>query len=301
MSMTEDQHTRQDPTQQYPQPEYPEKDQRDQHPGFEEEMRPEPDYGYDTYRGLGRLEGQTAVITGGDSGIGRAVALAFAREGADVLISYLSEEEPDAQETAQVVEEAGKKAIKVPGDISEEAQCQAVVQRAVDEFGKIDVLVNNAAHQMTVDGIADISTELLDRTFKTNIYAMFWLVKAALPHMPEGGSIINVCSIQAYQPSPTLLPYSATKGAIITFTKGLAQEVIQYGVRANAVAPGPVWTPIIPASMPGETVSQFGGTNPVGRPAQPAELAPAFVFLASQESSFVNGETLGVTGGQPLP
>jgi NAD(P)-dependent dehydrogenase (short-subunit alcohol dehydrogenase family) len=299
--MTEDQHTRQDPTQQYPQPEYPEQDQRDQHPGLEGEMRPEPDYGYDTYQGLGRLKGQTAVITGGDSGIGRAVALAFAREGADVLISYLSEDEPDAQETAQVVEEAGKKAIKVPGDISEEAQCQAVVQRAVDEFGKIDVLVNNAAHQMTVDGIADISTELLDRTFKTNIYAMFWLVKAALPHMPEGGSIINVCSIQAYQPSPTLLPYSATKGAIITFTKGLAQEVIQYGLRANSVAPGPVWTPIIPASMPGETVSQFGGTNPVGRPAQPAELAPAFVFLASQESSFVNGETLGVTGGQPLP
>jgi NAD(P)-dependent dehydrogenase (short-subunit alcohol dehydrogenase family) len=299
--MTEDQHTRQDPTQQYPQPEYPEQDQRDQHPGLEGEMRPEPDYGYDTYRGLGRLKGQTAVITGGDSGIGRAVALAFAREGADVLISYLSEEEPDAQETAQVVEDAGKKAIKVPGDISEEAQCQAVVQRAVDEFGKIDVLVNNAAHQMTVDGIANISTELLDRTFKTNIYAMFWLVKAALPHMPEGGSIINVCSIQAYQPSPTLLPYSATKGAIITFTKGLAQEVIQYGLRANSVAPGPVWTPIIPASMPGETVSQFGGTNPVGRPAQPAELAPAFVFLASQESSFVNGETLGVTGGQPLP
>jgi NAD(P)-dependent dehydrogenase (short-subunit alcohol dehydrogenase family) len=299
--MTEDQHTRQDPTQQYPQPEYPEQDQRDQHPGLEGEMRPEPDYGYDTYQGLGRLKGQTAVITGGDSGIGRAVALAFAREGADVLISYLSEEEPDAQETAQVVEEAGKKTIKVPGDISEEAQCQAVVQRAVDEFGKIDVLVNNAAHQMTVDGIADISTELLDRTFKTNIYAMFWLVKAALPHMPEGGSIINVCSIQAYQPSPTLLPYSATKGAIITFTKGLAQEVIQYGLRANSVAPGPVWTPIIPASMPGETVSQFGGTNHVGLPAQPAELAPAFVFLASQESSFVNGETLGVTGGQPLP
>jgi NAD(P)-dependent dehydrogenase (short-subunit alcohol dehydrogenase family) len=299
--MTEDQHTRQDPTQQYSQPEYPEQDQRDQHPGLEGEMRPEPDYGYDTYRGLGRLKGQTAVITGGDSGIGRAVALAFAREGADVLISYVSEEEPDAQETAQVVEEAGKKAIKVPGDISEEAQCQAVVQRAVDEFGKIDVLVNNAAHQMTVDGIADISTELLDRTFKTNIYAMFWLVKAAIPHMPEGGSIINVCSIQAYQPSPTLLPYSTTKGAIITFTKGLAQEVIQYGLRANSVAPGPVWTPIIPASMPGETVSQFGGTSPMGRPAQPAELAPAFVFLASQESSFVNGETLGVTGGQPLP
>lgn len=294
--MTEDQHTQQDPTQQYP-----EQDQRHQHPGFEGEMQPEPDYGYDTYRGHGRLEGKKAIITGGDSGIGRAVALAFAREGADVLISYLSEEEPDALETVRVVEEAGKRAIKAPADISEESQCQAIVQRAVDEFGQIDVLVNNAAHQMTVSGIADVDSELLDRTFKTNIYAMFWLVKAALPHMPEGGSIINVASIQAYQPSPTLLPYSSTKGAILTFTKGLAQEVVQYGLRANTVAPGPVWTPIIPASMPGDTVSQFGGTSPMGRPAQPAELAPAFVFLASQESSFVNGETLGVTGGQPLP
>jgi NAD(P)-dependent dehydrogenase (short-subunit alcohol dehydrogenase family) len=299
--MTEDQHTQQDPTQQYPQPEFPEQDQRDQHPGLEQEMQPEPDYGYETYRGMGRLEGKAAIITGGDSGIGRAVALAFAREGADIMISYLEEEEPDAGETAQVVEEAGKKAIKVPGDISEESQCQALVQRAVEEFGKIDVLVNNAAHQMTVSGITDISSELLDRTFKTNIYAMFWLCKATIPHMPEGGSIINVASIQAYQPSPTLLPYSATKGAIVTFTKGLAQEVVQYGLRANTVAPGPVWTPIIPASMPGDTVSQFGGTSPMGRPAQPAELAPAFVFLASQEASFVNGETLGVTGGQPLP
>ena len=299
--MTEDQHTQQDPTQQYPQPEYPEQTQMDQHPGQEAEMQPKPDYGYETYRGMGRLEGKTAVITGGDSGIGRAVALAFAREGADVVISYLSEEESDAEETAQVVEEAGKRVVRVPGDISEEAQCQKVVQTAVDEFGKIDVLVNNAAHQMTVSGIADVDSELLDRTFTTNIYAMFWTVKAALPHMPERGSIINVASIQPYQPSPTLLPYSSTKGAIVTFTKGLAQEVVQYGLRANTVAPGPVWTPIIPASMPGDTVSQFGGTNPVGRPAQPAELAPAFVFLASQESSFVNGETLGVTGGQPLP
>jgi NAD(P)-dependent dehydrogenase (short-subunit alcohol dehydrogenase family) len=299
--MTEDQHTQQDPTQQYPQPEYPEQDQRDQHPGLEAEMQPKPDYGEETYRGTGRLEGKAAIITGGDSGIGRAVALAFAREGADVLISYLEEEEPDAQETAQVVEASGKKAVKMPGDIAEEAQCQSIVERAVEEFGKIDVLVNNAAHQMTVDGISDISSELLDHTFKTNIYAMFWLCKAAIPHMPEGGSIINVASIQAYQPSPTLLPYSATKGAIVTFTKGLAQEVVQYGLRANTVAPGPVWTPIIPASMPGDTVSQFGGTSPMGRPAQPAELAPAFVFLASQESSFVNGETLGVTGGQPLP
>ena len=299
--MSEDQHTQQDPTTQYPQPQYPEQTQMDQHPGHEQEMGPKPDYGYETYRGSGRLEGKKAVITGGDSGIGRAVALAFAREGADVLISYLEEEETDATETAGVVEEAGRRCVKVPGDIVEEAQCQAIVQKAVDEFGQIDVLVNNAAHQMTVNGIADVSTELLDRTFKTNIYAMFWMVKAALPHMPEGGSIINVGSIQAYQPSPPLLPYSSTKGAITTFTKGLAQEIVQYGLRANTVAPGPVWTPIIPASMPADTVSQFGGTSPMGRPAQPAELAPAFVFLASQEASYVNGETLGVTGGQPLP
>ena len=299
--MAEDQHNQQDPTSQYPQPQYPEQDQRDQHPGIEKEMQPKPDYGEETYRGSGKLEGKKAIITGGDSGIGRAVALAFAREGADVLISYLEEEEQDAQETVQVVEEAGKTVVKMPGDISEEAQCQAIVDKAVEEFGQIDVLVNNAAHQKTVSGIADISTELLDHTFKTNIYAMFWLCKAALPHMPEGGSIINVSSIQAYQPSPTLLPYSATKGAIVTFTKGLAQEVVQYGLRANTVAPGPVWTPIIPASMQGDTVSQFGGTSVMGRPAQPAELAPAFVFLASQEASYVNGETLGVTGGMPLP
>ena len=299
--MSDDQTSQQDPTQQHQQPPYPEQDQRDQHPGLEQEMQPGPDYGYESYRGHGRLEGKKAVITGGDSGIGRAVALAFAREGADVLISYLEAEESDADETARVVEDAGRKAVKAPGDIAEEAECRRVVERAVEEFGQIDVLVNNAAHQMTVDGISDVSTELLDRTFKTNIYAMFWLVKAALPHMREGGSIINVASIQAYQPSPPLLPYASTKGAIVTFTKGLAMEVVQYGLRANSVAPGPVWTPIIPASMPGDTVSQFGGTSPMGRPAQPAELAPAFVFLASGESSFVNGETLGVTGGQPLP
>ncbi len=298
--MTEDQHRQQDPTTQYPQPEYPQQTQMDQHPGDESEMQPKPDYGYDTYKGSGKLEGKKAVITGGDSGIGRAVALAFAREGAVVLISYLPEEESDAEETANVVEEAGKRCVKVPGDISEEAQCQKVIQTAADEFGQIDVLVNNAAHQMTVNGIADVSTELLDRTFKTNIYAMFWMVKAALPHMPKGGSIINVGSAQAYKPSPTLLPYSATKGAIVTFTEGLAQDVVQYGLRANIVAPGPVWTPIIPASMPAETTSQFGLQSPMGRPAQPAELAPVFVLLASQESSYLNGSSIDVTGGQPV-
>jgi NAD(P)-dependent dehydrogenase (short-subunit alcohol dehydrogenase family) len=297
--VTDDQTRQQDPKEQYPQPEFPEQEQ--EHPGLDSEMQPEPDYGYETYRGHGRLEGKATIITGGDSGIGRAVALAFAREGADILISYLDEEESDAQETARVIEEAGKQAVKVPGDISEEVHCQYVVERAVEEFGKVDVLVNNAAYQMTFDSVTEIPSDLLLHTFKTNIIAMFWLCKAAIPHMSEGGSIINVSSIQAYQPSPPLLPYSSTKGAIVTFTKGLAQEVIQQGIRVNSVAPGPVWTPILPASMPAEQVSQFGGTSPIGRPAQPAELAPAFVFLASQESSFVNGEILGVTGGQPLP
>ena len=269
-------------------------------PVWSRKCSPGPITGSKPNRGLGRLEGKKAIITGGDSGIGRAVALAFAREGADVLISYLQEEESDAQETARVVEEAGRKAVKVPGDISEEAQCQRIVDTAVEEFGAIDVLVNNAAHQRTVSGVADISTELLDRTFKTNIYAMFWMVKAALPHIREGGSIINVCSAQAYKPSPVLLPYSATKGAVVSFTEGLAQEVTQYGLRANLVAPGPVWTPIIPASMPGETVSQFGGQSPMGRPGQPVELASAFVYLASGESSYVNGATIDITGGQPI-
>ena len=298
--MTEGQYTQQNPTTKYPQPQFPEQDQRDQHPGLESEMQPRPDYGYETYKGFGRLQGKKAIITGGDSGIGRAVALAFAREGADVLISYLESEESDAQETARVVEEAGKKCVRVPGDLSEEAQCQKLVDRAVEEFGGIDVLVNNAAHQRTVSGIADVSTELLDRTFKTNIYAMFWLCKAAIPHMRKGGSIINVGSAQAFKPSPTLLPYSATKGAIVTFTEGLAQEVVQYGLRANCVAPGPVWTPIIPASMEGETVSQFGLQSPMGRPGQPVELSPAFVFFASDEASFVNGSVMDITGGQPV-
>src|ERR671910_2096622 len=222
-----DQTEQTDPTTQYEQPD--KTDEQQAHPGLTEHMQDQPDHGEESYRGSDRLTGKRAVITGGDSGIGRAVALAFAREGADVLISYLEAEEPDAQETARVVEESGKRCVRVSGDISEESHCQRVVQTAVDEFGKIDILVNNAAHQMTVSGISDISTELLDRTFKTNIYAMFWLVQAALPHMQEGGSIINVASIQAYQPSPALLPYSSTKGAIVTFTKGLAQEIIQYG------------------------------------------------------------------------
>ena len=299
--MTEDRHTQQDPTQQYPRPEQ-QPEQELEHPGLESEMQPEPDYGEDTYRGSGRLEGRAAIITGGDSGIGRAVALAFAREGADVLISYLEEEEPDADETARVVEDSGKRAVKMPGDIGEEAQCQRLIGQAVSEFGKIDILVNNAAYQMYREGLQSISAEELEHTYRTNFFSMFYLCKAALPHMRPGSSIINTSSVDAYQPQPMLLDYASTKAAIANFTKGLAMEVAQQGIRVNCVAPGPVWTPLIPATMPAEFVSQFGQQeSPMGRAAQPAELAPAYVFLASQESSYVNGETLGVTGGTPLP
>jgi NAD(P)-dependent dehydrogenase (short-subunit alcohol dehydrogenase family) len=261
-----------------------------------------PDYGEETYRGSGRLTGKAAIVTGGDSGIGRAVALAFAREGADVLISYLEEEESDARDTVRIVEESGKKAVPVPGDIRNESHCQRIVDQAVQEFGKIDVLVNNAAYQMVRNGIQEISSEQFDRTFRTNIYAMFYLCKAAIPHMQPGASIINTSSKEAYHPKPLLLDYAATKGAIITFSYGLAQETTPQGIRVNVVAPGPVWTPLIPATYPPEQgVSGFGASQPIGRPAQPAEVAPAYVFLASQESSYISGEVIAVTGGEPLP
>ena len=247
-----------------------------------------------------RLTGKAALITGGDSGIGRAVALAFAREGADVLIAYLPEEESDARETCRFVEEAGRKAVAVPGDISEEHQCQHLVERAFDAFGKLDILVNNAAYQMSHASIQDISAEEWDYTFRTNIYAMFYLCKAALPKMPEGGTIINTASIQAYQPSAQLLHYATTKGAIVTFTKALSEEAIKHGVRVNAVAPGPIWTPLIPSTMPPEKALNFGKDTPMERPGQPAELAPLFVFLASNDSSYITGEIIGVTGGKPL-
>ena len=270
-------------------------------PGLEAEMSPKPDYGAGSYKGAGRLEGKSALITGGDSGIGRAVAVAFAREGADVLISYLEEEERDARETAGAVEASGRRCVRVAGDIRDEEHCRRLVGRAVEEFGKLDVLVNNAAFQMTREGIAEISSEEFDRTFRTNVYAMFYLCKAALPHMPRGGSVINTASIQAYQPTPQLLAYAATKGAIVTFSKALAEEAMKQGVRVNVVAPGPVWTPLIPSTMPQEKVETFGQDTPEGRPAQPAELAPVYVFLASPESSYVCGEVIGVTGGKPLP
>lgn len=286
------------PKEKGPKPPFPE--QQQQHPGLESEMRPAPDFGEESYRGSGRLEGKAAIITGGDSGIGRAVALAFAREGADVLISYLNEES-DAQKTKRVVEAAGRKCITVPGDIVDEKHCQQIVQRAVNEFGKIDILVNNAAFQMSHEGIADLPSDEFDYTFRTNVHAMFYLCKAALPHLQEGGSIINTASIQAYQPTPQLLAYAATKGAIVTFSKALAQELMEHGIRVNVVAPGPIWTPLIVSTMPIEKSKDFGSNTPAGRPGQPAEVAPIFVFLASQESSYITGEVVGVTGGKPLP
>jgi len=263
-------------------------------------MDPPPDHGEESYRGSGRLEGRKTVITGGDSGIGRAVALAFAREGADVLFTYLEEEQDDARETCRLVEDAGRKAVAVSCDIREEDNCRDLIERAVAEFGRIDVLVNNAAYQMSQpDGIEAISTEQFDRVLRTNLYGMFWLTKFALPHIPEGGSVINSTSVQAYKPSPHLLDYAMTKGAIVTFTQGLAQMVAERGVRVNAVAPGPVWTPLIPATMP--DTSEFGKQSSWGRPAQPAELAPAYVFLASPQASYVTAEIFNATGGTPLP
>jgi NAD(P)-dependent dehydrogenase (short-subunit alcohol dehydrogenase family) len=286
-----------DPKQQGAQPPFPE--QELPYPGLESEMQPRPDYGEESYRGSGRLEGKKAIITGGDSGIGRAVALAFAREGADVLISYLNED-ADAAETVRAVEESGRRAIAVPGDIGDEALCQQLVQRADQELGGLDIVVNNAAYQMSRDGIQEITAEEWDHTFRTNIYAMFYLCKAALPRMREGGAIINTASVQAYKPSGNLLAYASTKGAIVTFTKALAEEALQQGVRVNCVAPGPVWTPLIPATMPPDKTAEFGQQSPMGRPAQPAELAPLFVFLASSDSSYIVGEVVGVTGGTPL-
>ncbi|HEX2997666.1 MAG TPA: SDR family NAD(P)-dependent oxidoreductase, partial [Anaerolineales bacterium] len=257
-----------DPTKAGPKPPFPEQEQEPV--GLESEMQPQPDYGAESYRGSSKLEGKAALITGGDSGIGRAVALAFAREGADILISYL-DEHSDAQETVRIVEKEGRRCIAVAGDIGDEAHCQQLVQRVMQEFGKLDILVNNAAYQEVIDSIQDVSEEMLVHTYRTNIFAMFFLCKAALAQMQSGSAIINTTSIQAYQPSPTLLPYSSTKGAILTFTKALSDEAIKQGIRVNAVAPGPVGTPLLPSSFPGEKVSQFGKDTPMGRPGQPAE------------------------------
>ncbi len=280
-------------------PKPPFSEQRPQRPpGSTAGMAPKPDHGETSYKGCGKLVGKAAVVTGG--GIGRAVAIAYAREGADVLISYLDEEE-DAQETKRWVEQAGRRCVLVPGDIADPAHCRAVIRKAVDEFGRLAILVNNAAYQMAQPGgIEDITTEQFDRVLKTNLYAMFWLCKKALPHMPAGGSIINTSSIQASQPSPELLDYATTKAGILNFTKALATDIAEKGIRVNAVAPGPIWTPLIPATMPVERAESHGESTPLGRAGQPAECAPAYVFFASQESSYITAEMLAVTGGQPV-
>ncbi len=296
--MSQDQYTQQDPTQQHATP--GSGDKTIEHPGRTADMDVTPDHGEQTYRGSGRLEGKKTVITGGDSGIGRAVAIAFAREGADVLISYLPDEEKDAQETVRLIEEAGRRAVTVPGDIRDQQVCRQIIRRALDDLGGLDILVNNAAYQMTREGIEQIPDGEWEHTFKTNIFAMYYLCKAAWPHLQPGSAIVNTASIQAYQPSPQLLPYASTKGAIVTFSKALAEEGAEKGIRVNVVAPGPIWTPLIPATMPEEKAQKFGQDTPLGRPGQPAELAPLFVFLASDESRYITGEVVGVTGGKPL-
>jgi hypothetical protein len=285
-----------DPKHAAPKPDFPQ--EKIEYPGSESEMTPKPDHGEESYRGLGRLEGRVALVTGGDSGIGRAVALAFAREGADVAIAYLPEEEADADESAGWVRRAGRRAVQFPGDLRQEKHCRTLVDQMFDQFGRLDILVNNAAFQSTHDSIEEFTTEEFDRTFKTNVYAMFWLCRAALPRMKEGSAIINTASIQSLDPSPNLLAYAATKAAIANFTKSLSKMALKQGVRVNAVAPGPVWTPLIPATMPEKKVRSFGKDTAFGRPAQPVELSPLYVFLASNEARFVSGEIYGATGSQ---
>ena len=280
-------------------PRPPFSDQSQPVPGTTGDMDPTPDHGETSYEGHGRLAGKAALITGGDSGIGRAVAIAFAREGADVAIAYL-DEHVDAKDTARLVEEAGRKAVLIPGDISLPATCREIVQKAVNAFGRIDILVNNAAHQSSITDLEELSDDEIELTFRTNIIAMFIITKAALPHMKEGSAIINTTSINADSPSWQLAHYAATKGAIQNFTGSLAQMLAGKGIRANCVAPGPIWTPLIPSTMPPEKVKNFGGQVPMKRPGQPAELAPVYVMLASDEASYVSGATVAVTGGKPF-
>ncbi len=297
--MTRNQYTMQDPLTQYPRPSFA--DQPQSAPGLARDMDPRPDHGEDTYQGFGRLAGRRALITGGDSGIGRAVAIAFAREGADVAINYLAGEEADANETLQLVRQAKVRGVALPGDISDEAFCTQLVHDANKQLGGLDILVNVAGKQQAVEDIADLTTEQFEATFRTNVFAMFWLCKAALPLMPRGATIINTTSIQSYDPSPMLLDYAPTKAAITAFTHALAKQVIGRGIRVNAVAPGPFWTPLQPSGgQPAKNIPGFGEEVPMKRPGQPAECAPIYVLLASQESSFVTGEVYGVTGGNPI-
>ena len=286
-----------DPTTRYPRPPYPVEEQ--QPPGTTAAMSPRPDHGEESYRGAGRLKGLAAIVTGGDSGIGRAVAIAFAREGADVLIAYYDEDE-DARETAHWVEKAGRKAVLVPGDLKQESHCKRIVERALEEFGRLDILINNAAHQKTIDTLEELTTEEWDVTFRTNIYPMFHLCKAALPHLRPGSTIVNTASIQSTDPSPGLLAYATTKGAIANFTAGLAAMLAEKGIRVNAVAPGPIWTPLNPSTMPAKKVRNYGSNTPLGRAGQPAELAATYVLLASDQSSYTTGAIYEVTGGRPM-
>jgi hypothetical protein len=273
--------------------------QQQKPPGQTGQMRPRPDHGEESYQGSGRLAGKAAVITGGDSGIGRAVAIAFAREGADVLIAYLGEHE-DARETGKWVEQAGHKAVLVPGDLADREHCRAVIERAAQEFGRVDILVSNAAQQRTYDKVEDIPDDEWDSTLAVNLSAFFYLVKAALPHMGPGSSIIGTSSVNSDTPTPTLLPYDVTKAGIANMTAALAQLLAPRSIRANSVAPGPIWTPLIPSTMPGEHVERFGSSVPMDRPGQPAEVAPAYVLLASDEASFISGARIAVTGGKPI-
>ncbi|MGB3764923.1 MAG: SDR family oxidoreductase [Phormidesmis sp.] len=289
----------QDPRHQYPEPPFPR--QPMSAPGLVEEMTPKPDHGEKSYVGHGRLTGRKALITGGDSGIGRAVAIAFAREGADVAISYLDSERSDAQDVVALVEETGRKAIALPGDITNEQFCQQLVADAVEGLGGLDILINNAGMQTSIPYIEDISTEHFDGVLKTNLYALFWITKAAMPHLKPGSAIINTTSIQAYDSSATLVDYATTKAGIVAFSKALAKQVIERGVRVNAVAPGPFWTPLQPSGgQPQDKIEKFGSSVPIGRPGQPAEIAPVYVLLASQEASYITGEVYGVTGGSGI-
>lgn len=298
--MPENQYTFDNPVDRYPAIS-PDEEQVPE-PGLESDLSPRADLGEDSYVGSGRLTGRKAIVTGGDSGIGAAAAIAFAREGADVAIVYLPEEEEDAQRVARLIRDAGRTAVTIPGDLKERAFSDEIVKRTLDELGGIDILVNNAGKQIAAESLTDIPDDQFDHTMKTNVYAMFWLTRAALPHLPAGATIINTTSIQAYQPGEQLVDYATTKAAINAFTKALAQQLAPKGIRVNAVAPGPIWTPLqVSKGQPAEAIPEFGQQTPLGRPGQPAELAPAYVFLASPESSYVIGETLSVTGGMPTP
>lgn len=268
-----------------------------QQPGIESKMNPRPEFETSAYKAAGKLLGKAALITGGDSGIGRAVAVHFAKEGADVVVSYLNEHS-DAEETKRQVEQEGRKCILVAGDIGVETFCQDLIKKTVEGLGKLDILINNAAEQHPQDKIENITSEQLERTFRTNIFSMFYLTKAAMPHLKKGSTIINTTSITAYRGSPQLLDYSSTKGAILSFTRSLSMNLAEQGIRVNAVAPGPIWTPLIPSSFDAQKVSEFGGTQPMKRPGQPEELAPAYVYLASEDSSYVSGQVIHVNGGE---